>query len=152
MNNTNAIQSACRWVANEPAVVSETVDDETIVIHLETGCYYSLMGTAAECWELLRQGGPDVAAVAELTSRYSATSSEITAAWNGFVGSLLQEDLIRKEPADGRTFGTSLTQSAALAEKKAFLAPQINKYEDMKELLLLDPIHDVSVGGWPQQA
>lgn len=48
MNNMNAIQSGHRWVPNEPAVVSETVDDETIVIHLESGCYYSLMGTAAE--------------------------------------------------------------------------------------------------------
>lgn len=152
MNSMNAIQSGHRWVANEPAVVSETVDDETIVIHLETGCYYSLTGTAAECWALVRQGGPDGAAVAELASRYSATTAEITAAWDSFVGSLLQENLIRQEPADGRTSGQSLTHPAPHAEKKAFLAPQINKYEDMKELLLLDPIHDVSVGGWPQQA
>lgn len=90
--------------------------------------------------------------MAKLASRYSATTTEITAAWNGFVINLLQEDLIRQEPADGRRSGASLTQPAAHAGKKAFLAPQINKYEDMKELLLLDPIHDVSVGGWPQQA
>ena len=31
----------------------ETMDGETILIHLETGAYYSLDGAGADTWELL---------------------------------------------------------------------------------------------------
>ena len=41
---------------NGPAVVSETIDGEVIVIHLERGSYFSLRDTAAELWELVEQG------------------------------------------------------------------------------------------------
>ena len=30
-----------------------------------------------------------------------------------------------------------------------FEPPLISKYSDMQELLILDPIHDVSDAGWP---
>ena len=37
----------------------------------------------------------------------------------------------------------------AVAVKQPFEAPILNKYNDMQELLLLDPIHDVDEAGWP---
>jgi hypothetical protein len=31
-----------------------------------------------------------------------------------------------------------------------FVAPVLDKYTDMQELLLLDPIHEVDASGWPK--
>jgi hypothetical protein len=38
-----------------------------------------------------------------------------------------------------------LTAAAAITA-----APVLEKYTDMQELLLLDPIHDVEEAGWPK--
>jgi hypothetical protein len=34
----------------------------------------------------------------------------------------------------------------------SFTHPQLQKYTDMQELLLLDPIHEVEESGWPATA
>ena len=140
-----------RWVINEPTVVSETVDGETIVIHLETGSYYSLTGSAGEFWDLLQKGWQDPSLLA---SKYSAEPAQICAAWSTFLGELSSEDLIRSEAIASDPLASRVETedvSPAMA-KMPFVAPEVHKYEDMKELLLLDPIHDVAVGGWPQRA
>ncbi len=36
-------------------------------------------------------------------------------------------------------------------KKKSFCLPIIEKYTDLEELLLLDPIHEVDESGWPKQ-
>jgi hypothetical protein len=34
-------------------------------------------------------------------------------------------------------------------KKEAWVAPTIQRYEDMQAMLLADPIHDVDQSGWP---
>jgi hypothetical protein len=34
-----------------PDIISEEMDDETVVINLESGCYYSLNAAATKIWE-----------------------------------------------------------------------------------------------------
>jgi hypothetical protein len=41
---------------NAPAVVSEAFEDEVVIIHLESGAYYSLDQSGAAIWQLLQQG------------------------------------------------------------------------------------------------
>ncbi|MBN2286366.1 MAG: hypothetical protein JXI43_07950, partial [Tissierellales bacterium] len=38
-----------------------------------------------------------------------------------------------------------------LIEKISFKKPVIDKFEDMQEMLLLDPIHEVNDQGWPHE-
>jgi hypothetical protein len=150
MNAGTTTPNPQRWVANEPSVVSETVDGETIVIHLETGSYYSLTGMAGTFWKLLQEDGRDAQALNWLRARYAAPDAELKAAWEEFVRSLSGEDLIRAAPA----IEAQDSDAAGPGEDDLlpFIAPRIEKFEDMKEMLLLDPIHDVSAGGWPNQA
>jgi len=35
------------------------------------------------------------------------------------------------------------------ADNARFQPPTLNKYTDMRDMLLLDPIHDVGESGWP---
>ena len=63
---------------------------------------------------------------------------------------LQQENLI--VPVDG-VASIALDQllpSTNGHEKPSFNAPALQKYSDMQELLLLDPIHDVDEAGWPK--
>ena len=40
---------------NQPAVIAEVIDNEAIVVNLDSGAYYSLRGSACTIWEMLAQ-------------------------------------------------------------------------------------------------
>ena len=40
----------------------------------------------------------------------------------------------------------------ASGEKVAFEPPRLERYTDMKDYFLLDPIHEVDTAGWPRPA
>ena len=55
---------------------------------------------------------------------------------------------------------TTMTDDAAVAPPngsapadaaRVFEAPRLEKYTDMQDLVLLDPVHEVDEQGWPQQ-
>ncbi|MFV1991268.1 MAG: PqqD family protein, partial [Acidimicrobiales bacterium] len=45
-----------RFQINTPAVVSEDIDGEVVIVNLETGSYYSLRDSSAALWKLLEGG------------------------------------------------------------------------------------------------
>jgi hypothetical protein len=49
-------------------------------------------------------------------------------------------------PAAG---GAGTVATAVPAARQPYEAPALHKYNDMQDLLLLDPVHDVDETGWP---
>lgn len=139
---------------NAPAVVSEAFEDEVVIIHLESGAYYSLEQSGAAIWQWLQHG----VSVAEINHRlghaYKIDAEEIARVVPSFIDELTQEQLIvptntgeqvRKAPTPaplGHYGGTG---------NEPFILPTLTKFTDMQDLLLLDPIHDVGSSGWPTQ-
>jgi len=64
-----------------------------------------------------------------------------------FLSRLIKEGLVA--PADDEDDITAIRPRPIGAEN-AFSAPLLEKYSDMQELLLLDPIHEVGERGWPE--
>ena len=56
------------YCVNEPSVISEVVDGETIILNFESGHYYSFNATASGIWMRVRAGDP-VTAVTEWVAR-----------------------------------------------------------------------------------
>ena len=136
-----------RWYRlNEPAVMSETVDGEAIVVNLETGAYFSLRDSAGEIWELMLAGHTPEAILAVLAARYDWPTEQTGPALEAFLQALLADALIVVDEPPA-TAPTAATEGFAA---RGFSAPQLEKYTDMADLLLLDPIHDVDPqAGWP---
>jgi hypothetical protein len=131
---------------NMPGVIHQLLDGEVIVVNLDTGTYYSLADTAAEIWGSVDGGASVDQAVAELLERYDGPRDVVGAAVVRFVHELEEEALI--VPADGN--GSLRSRVAANgAPKLPFVEPTLQKFTDMQELLLLDPIHEVDDRGWP---
>ena len=63
---------------NSPTVVSETVDREVVMIHLDTGNYYSLRSTGASIWSRVDRGAT-VASITALARAYDATTATSSA-------------------------------------------------------------------------
>lgn len=137
---------------NTPTVVSEVFDDEIVIIHLESGAYYSLDQSGATIWRLLQQGASVPEIQTTLAAAYPNTTTEIEQAIESFMQQLAVEQLIVSDrtltPSPQRQIGQPFISSSRGAQQD-FSMPQLNKYTDMQDLLLLDPIHDVTETGWP---
>ena len=137
---------------NGPGVIFEQFEDETVVINLDSGHYYTLDTVGAIVWQRITDSTSLASVVAELQRSFDGEPAAIAQAVRDFVGLLLGEQLIR--PVVG---GVPANDSAASVApppapggaKPAFRAPELGKYNDMAEMLLLDPVHDVDGAGWP---
>lgn len=143
-----AMDSSLRYRINTPDVVQEGFDDEVIVVNLRAGAYYTLAGSGAAIWRALE----NTASVAEIHRHLAATfrgdADAIAAATKSLVRELETEALIVALPV-GTTSPPIPFVSAPPADLPLFEAPQLTKYTDMRDLLVLDPIHDVDESGWP---
>jgi hypothetical protein len=135
-------QSRKRYQLNEKEVVSELLDGEVVVIHLQSGTYYSMLASGADIWGAL-VGGWAIEEIAEQLDAGGGERQRIEAEVSRFVDILLAEELIvpiTVIPCPPRSGFQPAT---------AFVAPELHKYTDMQELLLVDPIHEVTEQGWP---
>lgn len=135
---------------NQPAVIAEVIDNEAIVVNLDSGAYYSLRGSACTIWEMLAQQMAVSTVVQSLSQHYIGSPDAIQSGVESLVADLLDEQLL--VPTAGATNTTHLPSAPNSGERPPFETPVLEKYTDMAELLLLDPIHDVDATGWPHPA
>jgi hypothetical protein len=127
-----------------PHVVTEVMDGELTLINLDSGHYFAAGGPAIDVWEIVSTGAtaPDVDSI--ISARYAVPIATVTAE----VMRLLQIYYDLGLITEARE-AASLERPTAEYETKTWEAGWIEVYGDMKELLLLDPIHDVEDAGWP---
>lgn len=115
-----------------PDVIAETLDGEVLIVNLATGVYFRGDSETAQAWTAVTSGMPPTvndAAVAENLEE--------------FVGELMNAGLIRERSA----------AEPPAAEPAAFPPGpfRLERFEDLQDMLALDPIHDVDpAAGWPQ--
>lgn len=133
---------------NAPSVVAETIDGEAVIMNLKSGSYYSTESVGSEIWNWLEQGWQRHAIVEALGARYEADRQTIAGAVSAFFDDLIAQGLVVADDGAPNDPLTAQIPSAGGAPR-AFVPPVLNVYTDMKDLLLLDPIHDVDEVGWP---
>lgn len=136
-------------------VVHELVDGELILIHLGRGNYFSLSGTGPQIWSLLSAGVSPAEVIASLAALYPDDAEAITAAVGELVDRLLAEEILvpvgEASPPDETPTAAPADRPPAAAPSGSFEAPRLEKYTDMQDYLLIDPIHEVEQPGWPQR-
>lgn len=138
-----------RFRVNTPPVIHQTLDGEVIVINLDTGTYYSINGPGAEIWAAVERGSSLEETVEEAVHRYDAGRPVVEPAVKRFVEELLAEQLL---VAAGEDAAAPPPANGNGAPPVPFAEPFLNRYTDMQELLMLDPIHEVDEQGWPSTA
>jgi hypothetical protein len=134
---------------NSAQLVHETIDGETIVIHMETGTYYSLTGLGSELWLLLVDGAGREELLGYSLARCEGDQAEITAAVEALIAELEMEGLVTASSLAGGDSGVKAPPSSRVP----FIAPRLEKFTDMQEFMLVDPLHDVDpAAGWPHVA
>jgi hypothetical protein len=113
-----------------PEVVHETVDGEVVIIHLGTGVYYSIRGRGVALWE--------GAAAGATTERLTEVAPDDGAS---FLAELETEGLIERISGGDDTWRAN--------GQPVNDPPVLERFTDMEDLLLLDPVHEVDDQGWP---
>jgi hypothetical protein len=128
------------------SVVSDVIDGEAVMLHRSSGDYFSTDGVGCLVWQWIEEGRSRGRMQGDLEARFAADPATIAAALDSFIVDLLSHQLVREaevEPEEAPTAPWS-------GDRVAFSPPVLNIYSDIRNLLLLDPIHDVAEeSGWP---
>lgn len=140
-----------RFRINTTKIVHDTIDGEVIIISLDTGNYYSLNAVSKDIWSCIKKNAMISEIVHEIIEKYNGNPDEIEEDIIRLLADLEQEELIvldkeNNKSSEGNNKKIEVNKSI---KKLKYEKPGFNKYTDMKEMLLLDPIHEVDETGWP---
>jgi hypothetical protein len=154
MTKGDPMDQHVHYKINAPHIVHEIFEDkEAAIINLKSGNYYSLDPVGAFVWSHIDSGAAVGEIVQEVLAHYEGDVAEVSHAIAKFIDVLQAEELItiasdRARQAKGQAMTSAANGNGA---KTAFTAPVLERYNDMQELLLLDPIHEVDETGWPNR-
>lgn len=134
------------YTTQVPMLSSRQFDNEVILANFDTGIYYSLSGTAADVWLGLKSGAASDEVVSAFSAAYSNNAQTAKISVSRFIEELLTEKLVAPLENEPERHPWSPKTS------EQFENPKIDRFDDLRDLLLLDPIHDVGEAGWPVRA
>lgn len=128
-------------------IVSEMIDGEVIIIDMRSGIYYSLRGSAPRMWQQLEKGASVESLRQTLCHHYDGSDEEFDRASRDFIECLAGHGII--EPFDDAA--TSVASGEIPTSRTPFSPPVLETYSDVQDLLLIDPVHEVTDAGWPHR-
>ena len=135
-----------------PDIVSEEIDGEVIIVNLRNGNYYSLSQSATVIWAGIQKRATLERLQSHLHSRYSGRTESMGRDLAQLIQALETEQLITVRSAAEVPSGPEAltTDAEAAGEKEAYQPPLLERFTDMGDLLLLDPVHETEdEKGWP---
>jgi coenzyme PQQ synthesis protein D (PqqD) len=126
-------------------IAHETFEGELVVVNLESGKYYAMRREAADIFRLCLQTVSAEEITRVLAAGNAAENERIATAVGGFLTKLVNEGLIAR--VSSRAAAPELKPSKE--GHHVFAEPEFEVHNDMQDLLMLDPVHEVDTAGWP---
>ena len=130
---------------NRSGISLERLDGEVVIISFETGKYFNSNGSAADRLFLIEQGLSQASwefILAKSFSNFRLNSAEI----ENFLDQLVEEKIV----LSGATLASTEIDLPVDYSRGEWVAPRLSIFDDLADLLLVDPIHDTSTEGWPK--
>lgn len=136
-----------QYRSNGPRFVDESVDGEALIMDMVTGTYYTCLGPATIAWDALKRGVAPGQVATAIAALYGVDAAGVERDLDEFVTELVQEELLVAWDA--------APAGAAVEVPPAAVTPygpmRLERYTDLADLILLDPVQDVSGAGWPHE-
>jgi hypothetical protein len=123
-----------RYKPNDAEVASKVMDGEAILINLSSGTYYSMDKTASFIWSLISLQYDSEEIINKVSEIYNVNTDNIKKDIENLIENLINEKIII--PSDAAARSGDFTE---LPENADYKKPELNIYNDMKDLLALDP-------------
>lgn len=135
------------YVINSGNVSSEIFDNEAVIVNFVTGKYFGITGSGPDIWRMFENPCSIELLTERLGIEYDAISQDQINNIKDFVNLLVKEDLLIStlEPAQ-------VSHEPPAGNRKKYADPVLEIYDDLQELIVLDPVHDADPErGWPAQ-
>jgi len=124
-------------------IVAETFEDDTVLIDVEKGIYYSMQGSASAVWHAFDAPRSLAAACDDLSAQLSDVDREKI---SQLITELVDRNLIVEVENAETASAPRLTGFSAMS----FVAPVLSVFTDLADLIAIDPVHEVDEqSGWP---
>jgi len=123
-------------------IVADDFEDEMVLIDVHKGLYFSMRGSAKEIWKAFKDSQSRSALLGRLADQHGEDSLQSI---NQAIDRMVEHELLISgpPPKNGVPVLHGLTVSA-------FIAPIVDVFTDMAELIAIDPVHEVDeAAGWP---
>jgi hypothetical protein len=138
-----------KYRINTPRIVFEQIEEETILIDFDSGTYYSIGPIGSALIRLISTGMEETEIIACAQKQYAGSAEIIEKDVREFVAELKRESILIESEASSPSVEKTCGEVPSM--RIPFEVPSLQKYTDMKDLLLLDPIHEVDEMGWPKE-
>lgn len=142
------MNKSCHYMINKKFVVYEQMDAELTVINLQKGYYFIGKDSAIDIFLSLENAQTINDIVGQMMTLYSVQEGIVREEVASLVDSWLKNDLISEVDDASQNL---IAEPSPIAELKPWTQPIFIAFDDIRDLLLLDPIHatDLDEQGWP---
>jgi hypothetical protein len=134
---------------NSPRIASELIDGEYVIVDFDNGHYFNADQISSWILFLFANGQTFYEVLEEVKSKYPADHAKIEHSLQNYLNNLTESMILVKVDIQEQKVSEDLN---SFTLPTSFVEPLLNKYTDLEELLLLDPIHDISPDtGWPKE-
>ena len=140
MTNTNI-----NYLLNSSEISLERLNGEVVIISFKSGHYYSCVGSAADILSLVSKEVDRALWKEIICNKYKINDFPV-AEIDLFIDECLKENIVVL--SNSKLEGTSDLPDDFNRNK--WNTPILKIYKDFQDLLLVDPIHDSSLTGWPE--
>jgi hypothetical protein len=122
---------------------SDTLEGETVLIDSTRGHLFLFTGIAPHIWQAYTNGSTTESLIAAVVARYG---EEAMAPTRAFIAALESAEML----LDAQPPATA--DSAPGDWPAVFVPPTMERYEDIADIIAMDPIHEVDqIQGWPKR-
>lgn len=136
------------YIANSPEIAVEAFEDGTVMINFLTGRYFSLNPLGDLIWSSLGEGATAAEIGAGIRSYglvRTPDADELQAQIGDFLDVLREHRLVAERLGERPAFA-----APAAPDLTEYIPPGLQVFDDLADLILLDPVHDVNEQfGWP---
>jgi len=117
------------FTINSFSVIHNTIEGEAVVMNLDTGMYFSFNHEASLIWQKI----VETQFSEESIRRFAGPQN------HHFIEFLINQKLVSPEDA------TAVAADSETLPGSLYEVAEWQEFSDMKELLLLDPVHDIAL-------
>jgi hypothetical protein len=148
------VESEILYQIDRSNVVYEMFDNEVVIINLDNGNYYSYDGVGVEIWNQLTKKN-SIDNISQLLSNIypSVQSDDLKIIINKSIADLENENLlISSKIKNNQERNTSVeTNQEIRVDNNGIKTPTLQRFTDMQDFLLVDPIHEIDYEKWPEK-
>lgn len=124
----------------EPSAIYEYIDGEVLALNLLTGIYVQMKSLSAELFHALASGHS--AEIVETAAIMAGYGTDVVRQFETHYSEWVALGLLRVRANSGPDVPVHLTLQPGLSFSE-------EQWDDLSELIMMDPVHDVSPQGWP---